>query len=123
MIFGFTRNGLVDRLSKLRTRFAVIQQRAESRMQDFDLAIRMGVSSGETFATVEEIFVKAGEQAKTCLDAIILLTVERASPTIFRGATKRAEKFATLCEGILNQIDVAAKAGERAARNLLGQAK
>ena len=119
-MFGFTRSGLVDRLSKLRFRFEVIEVRAKSRMENCELGSEMGFPLGESYATASEIFVKSGEQAKTCFDAILLLTVERAPPGIFRSATKRAEKFATQCEAILNEIDYAEAVGRKAAQSVLG---
>jgi len=117
VIFTGLRVRLVARLECLKLRYFSIGKRALDYLEEAEFAQRnILITSGETIAVLEEIIGKTSEQRQLCDDAIEHLAIKRSNPLVFRGAVKKAEKFADQCEAVLDQIDAAKQWGREAFR-------
>ena len=117
-MFGWTRTDLIARLEVLAPRFGQIGLLAVRRTDEARLAIKLGL--GGSADLYLEIADKAFEQATLCRESITALAIRNAWPFTFKRGVSRAEKFAEICESVLDDADAGAAAGKAAFKEKYG---
>ena len=119
-MFDGMRSKLSKRLGILMDRFTDIEKRAKVKIDEVEFAVRAGLGTGGNFEILDEIAVKSRQQGDVSGQAIQELLMHRALPLIFARSVTKAERFADMCEQLLDSFDLAEQAGKRAFRARFG---